>query len=212
MEIFLDTADVDYVAFYKSFIDGVTMNPSLVAKSGRDDYEGLIKEICQQISGHVSIEVISNGYDDMLVEAKQLAKIYNNVCIKLPCTFDGLRACRKLSSDGIPTNLTLCFSSTQALLAAKCGATYVSPFVGRLDDIGHDGVALLEEIVNIFATHEYETRVLAASIRNLQHLIQAALIGVNAVTLSPQILQQCFDHPLTIKGLEIFKKDWENKQ
>jgi transaldolase len=155
------------------------------------------------------VEVISEKYDDMLAESKKIAKIRNNICVKLPCTFDGLRVCRNLSSEGISTNVTLCFSPTQALLAAKCGATYVSPFIGRLDDVGHDGISLVEQLVDIFDMHGYETKVLAASVRSLQHVIQSAMLGVGAITLPPQILKQCFDHPLTIKGLEIFAKDWK---
>jgi transaldolase len=209
MEFFLDTADLGEIKFYGDFIDGVTTNPSIIARSNTSDFKSLIREICQLTSGPVSVEVTSEKYQDMLREGGQFSKIHNNICVKLPCTFDGLRACRKLSADGIATNLTLCFSSAQALLAAKCGATYVSPFVGRLDDIGHDGMAVVEEIIGIFQVYGYETKVLVASVRNLQHLIQAAMLGADAVTAPPSILKQCFDHPLTAKGLEIFKKDWE---
>jgi transaldolase len=209
MEIFLDTINLDEVNLYMDFIDGITTNPSMIAKYGHLDYQASIKSICQLVSGPVSVEVMSEKYDDMLKESKQIAKIHSNICVKLPCTPDGLRVCKKLSSDGISTNLTLCFSSMQALLAAKCGATYVSPFVGRLDDVGHSGISLVEEIIDIFDAHGYETRVLVASIRNLQHVIQAAMLGANAITLPPQILKQCFNHPLTTKGLEIFEKDWK---
>lgn len=211
MEIFLDTANIDDVELLRDFIDGVTTNPSLVAKSGCDNYVDLIKEICGLVSGPVSVEVLARKHDDMLAEAKQLSKIHSNVCIKLPCTFDGLRACRNLSSDGLPTNMTLCFSSTQAVLAAKCGATYVSPFIGRLEDNGHDGLGLLDEIISIYDVQGYQTRVLAASVRSRHHLVQAAMLGAGAVTVSSQIFHQCFDHPLTAKGLEIFEKDWKNK-
>jgi transaldolase len=212
MEIFLDTADLDEIALYKDFIDGVTTNPSIISKIGTDNFEARVKEICRLVSGPVSAEVASEKYDDMLEEGRRLAKIYSNVCVKLPCTFDGLRVCKTLSSEGISTNLTLCFSPTQALLAAKCGATYVSPFIGRLDDVGHDGILLIEEILDIFETHGYETRVLAASVRNIQHVIQSATLGAGAITLPPQILKQCFDHPLTTKGLEIFAKDWKKRK
>ncbi|MDR0968539.1 MAG: fructose-6-phosphate aldolase [Holosporaceae bacterium] len=212
MEIFLDTADIDDIELYKDFIDGVTTNPSLAAKSGAKDFEGLIKKICKTVSGPVSAEVVSETYDGMLAEGKRLAKIHSAVCVKLPCTFDGLRVCKALSADGISTNLTLCFSPTQGLLAAKCGATYVSPFIGRLDDIGHDGMALIEELVDVFDVHGYETKVLAASVRNLQHVIQSAMIGAGAITMPPKILAQCFDHPLTTKGLEIFAKDWKGRK
>ncbi|MDR0632268.1 MAG: fructose-6-phosphate aldolase [Holosporaceae bacterium] len=212
MEIFLDTANPDDVTFYADFIDGVTTNPSLIAKSDCNDINALIKKICQSISGPVSVEVISEKYENMLTEGEKIAKIHSNVCVKLPCTFDGLRVCKKLSTNGIPTNMTLCFSPSQALLAAKCGATYVSPFVGRLDDIGHDGISLVEEIIDIYKASMYETRVLVSSIRNLQHVVQAAMLGADAITISPQILKQCFDHPLTSRGLEIFAKDWKKKK
>jgi transaldolase len=211
MEIFLDTANTEDIDLYKDFIDGVTTNPSLAAKDKSGNFEALIKKICKLVSGPVSAEVMSEKYEDMLEEGKKIAKIHSSVCVKLPCTFDGLRVCKKLSSEGISTNLTLCFSPTQALLAAKCGATYVSPFIGRLDDIGQDGMSLIEEIVDIFNTHGYETKVLAASARNLQHVIQAALAGVGAITIPPQVLKQCFEHPLTTKGLEIFAHDWKNR-
>ncbi|MDR1982912.1 MAG: fructose-6-phosphate aldolase [Holosporaceae bacterium] len=212
MEIFLDTVNVSEVSLYRDFIDGVTTNPSMIVKSGLVDYKASIKKICQLVSGPVSVEVISDKYDDMLEEGKQITKIHNNICVKLPCTFDGLQVCKKLSSSGVSTNLTLCFSPAQALLAAKCGATYVSPFVGRLDDIGHDGMSLVEEIIDIFEVHGYETRVLVASVRNLQHVIQAAMLGAGAITVPSQILKQCFDHPLTIKGLENFTKDWKKRK
>jgi transaldolase len=209
MEIFLDTVDIEEIILYKDFIDGVTTNPTLIANSRSDDFTELARKISQLISGPVSVEVISEKYDDMLTEGKKIAKIRNNICVKLPCTFDGLRVCRSLSLEGIPTNMTLCFSPTQAILAAKCGATYVSPFIGRLDDAGNDGVSLAEQIVDIFDMQGYETKVLAASVRNLQHVIQSALAGVGAITLPPRVLKQCFDHSLTTKGLEIFAKDWE---
>ncbi|MDR0753371.1 MAG: transaldolase family protein [Holosporaceae bacterium] len=210
MEIFLDTANVDDVVLYKDFIDGVTTNPSLIAKSKRGDYGALISEICKLVSGSVSVEVTSKERNDVLAEARYLAKIHSNVCVKLPCTWDCLQSCRELSAEGISTNLTLCFSASQALLAAKCGATYVSPFLGRLEDCGHDGLALLEEITNIFEIQGYKTRVLAASVRNRRQVIQAALLGVGAITLPPSILKQCFDHPLTTHGLEIFERDWKS--
>jgi transaldolase len=212
MEIFLDTANVDEMVLYKDFTDGVTTNPSLLAGSASRDLSVLVREICRTVSGPVSVEVISEKYDDMLTEGREIAKIANNVCVKLPCTFDGLRTCRKLSSEGISTNVTLCFSPSQALLAAGCGATYVSPFVGRLDDVGQDGMSLAEEIIDIFDIQNYETKVLVASVRNVQHVIQAALAGADAVTMPPAVLRQCFAHPLTDRGLEIFKKDWKKKK
>jgi transaldolase len=211
MEIFLDSANLDDIVFYRDFIDGVTTNPSLMSKCDSNDLNSLIKEICKSINGPISVEVMSENYDDMLKEAVRISKIHSNICIKLPCTFDGLRVSRELSSKGISTNLTLCFSPSQALLAAKCGATYVSPFIGRLDDIGEDGMYLVEEIVDIFSVNDCETKVLSASIRSLQHVVQSALLGVDAITLPPKILKQCFDHPLTTQGLEIFRKDWANR-
>ncbi|MDR0556215.1 MAG: transaldolase family protein [Holosporaceae bacterium] len=212
MEIFLDTASIEDVVFWESFIDGVTTNPSLIAKSGAEDYEVLVKEICQLVRGPVSLEVLSEKYETMLTEGRRIAKINSNICVKLPCTFDGLRVCKELSLEGISTNMTLCFSSAQALLAAKCGATYVSPFVGRLEDVGHDGIHLLEEVLDLYNQQGYETRVLAASIRSLQHVIQAAMLGVDAITLPPLILRQCFEHPLTWKGLEIFANDLKKRK
>jgi transaldolase len=206
MEFFLDTADSSEINFYRDFIDGVTTNPAIIAESGVGDIGVFVRDTCRSVSGPISVEVISEEYDSILEEGNRLAGLSDNVCVKLPCTFDGLRACKKLSASGIATNLTLCFSSTQALLAAKCGATYVSPFVGRLDDIGCDGMSLIEEIVDIFQNYGYETKVLVASVRNLQHVIQAAMLGADAITMPPAILKQCFGHPLTAKGLEIFKK------
>lgn len=209
MEIFLDTADVNEIKTYVDFIDGVTTNPSILAKNENVDKRSLIKEICKTVSGPVSVEVVSEKYEEMLAEGKKISKISSNVCVKLPCTFDGLRVCEKLSYEGISTNLTLCFSPTQALIAAKCGATYVSPFVGRMDDIGHNGMSLIEEIIDIFDGYNYETKVLVASVRHLQHLIQAAKLGAGAITVPPKILKQCFDHPMTESGLKIFAEDWK---
>jgi transaldolase len=207
MELFLDAAELDEITRYKDFIDGVTTNPSIMSKYKLSEHDSLIKEICKVVAGPVSVEVISQKYDDMVREGQKISKICANVCVKLPCTLDGLRACRALSIKGIPTNLTLCFSSAQALLAAKCGATYVSPFIGRLDDNGYDGTLLVEEIVEIFYAQGYETKVLAASVRNLQHVIQSALVGASAITMPPMILKQCFQHHLTTLGLERFAED-----
>ena len=212
MKIFLDTANLDDIAFYKNFIDGVTTNPSIMSLHSKKDYESVIEKICNMIHGPVSVEVNSETFDEMLKEGKQIAKLHENICVKLPCTFDGLRAGKVLSSEGIATNLTLCFSSPQAIMAAKSGATFVSPFIGRLDDIGSDGLLLIEEIKGIYEAQEYETKILAASVRNIQHLIQVATIGVDAITLPPKILKQCFEHPLTVNGLNIFKKDWEKNK
>jgi len=212
MEIFLDTANLDEIKLYKDFIDGVTTNPSIMAGSDAKDINSRIKEICKIVSGPVSVEVTSENYDDMLAEAKRISQVHNDVCVKLPCTFDGLRICGQLADDGIAVNMTLCFSPAQAILAAKCGAVYVSPFIGRLDDIGQDGMNLIEEIVNIYEAQNYETVVLAASVRNMQHVIQTALLGVGAITVPPAIFKQFFEHPLTTKGLEIFARDWKKAQ
>jgi transaldolase len=209
MKIFLDTANLDDIAFYRDFIDGVTTNPTIMSEYKSSEHADIIRKICNSVPGHVSVEVISEKLDDMLKEARSIASIHEKVCIKLPCTYDGFRTCRRLSADGIATNLTLCFSTTQALLAAKCGATYVSPFIGRLEDIGHDGLSLLEEISEIYDANSYETEILSASVRNLQHVIHSAMIGVDAITLPTKILQQCFDHPLTESGLKIFARDWK---
>lgn len=212
MKIFLDTANLDDISFYRDFIDGVTTNPSLMSLHNKKDYESVIEKICSIIHGPISVEVNSDTFDEMVKEGKQIASLHENICVKLPCTFDGLRAGKVLSSAGISTNLTLCFSSPQAIMAAKSGATFVSPFIGRLDDIGSDGLLLIEEIKGIYEAQEFETKILAASVRNIQHLIQVATIGVDAVTLPPKILKQCFEHPLTVNGLNIFKKDWEKNK
>jgi transaldolase len=210
MEFFLDTADLNEINLYKDFIDGVTTNPSIIAKSGVRDVKTLIKEICQTVHGRVNVEVTSEDYGSMLKEGKQLAQIHENVCVKLPCTFDGFRVCKNLSEEGIAVNMTLCFSMTQALLAAKCGALYVSLFIGRLDDAGQSGISLVNETVDaILRSGECELYVLAASVRSIDHIVQAASAGVDAVTVPPSIFKSCFEHPLTTKGLEIFKRDTE---
>ncbi len=211
MEIFLDTADINVISKYKDFIDGVTTNPTLMAKNGSSKPEEIIKKICSIVRGAVSAEVISTDFDEMIKEGQNLAKIHSNVCVKLPCTFDGLKACSFLSERGIATNMTLCFSAAQALMAAKCGATYVSPFVGRIDDIGQGGIGLINEIVEIYKEQNIETKVLAASIRSINHFTEAALAGANAITLPEKVLAQCFVHPLTEAGLEKFLSDWNNR-
>jgi transaldolase len=207
MKIFLDTADLRDVSLYVDFIDGVTTNPSIMSHYKSEEHKNIIHKICAMTSGHVSVEVESETFSDMLQEGKNLSAIHGNICVKLPCTYDGLRVCKALSSAGIATNLTLCFSAAQAILAAKCGATYVSPFVGRLEDVGHDGMSLVEEIIEIYDSNSFETEVLVASVRSLQHVIQAAMLGVGAITMPTKILQSCFMHPLTDVGLKIFAKD-----
>ncbi len=208
MEIFLDSADISAVEKYKDFIDGVTTNPSLMAKKKKERMENIIPYICNIVSGPVSVEVISSGFDKMLEEAQGLAQLHPNVCVKLPCTMDGFKVCKELSKQGIATNLTLCFSPLQAVFAAKCGAVYVSPFIGRVDDMGQDGVQLIEDIVNIFEVHNIETKVLAASIRDISHFIMAMSVGCDAITVPEKVLEQSFTHPMTDLGLKKFLSDW----
>ena len=210
MKFFIDSAEISEIkeiAEY-GFLDGVTTNPSLIAKSGRK-FKEVIAEICEIVSGPVSAEVSATNFDGMIHEGKILSKIAKNVCIKLPLTMDGLRACKYFSNQGIQTNVTLCFSAAQAILAAKAGATFVSPFVGRLDDIGQDGLGLIEEICEIYRNYsEFKTQVLVASIRNPIHITQSAKIGADVATIPAKVLKQLASHPLTDKGLEIFTKDW----
>lgn len=212
MKFFIDSADVNEIKEIASYglLDGVTTNPSLIAKSGRD-FKTVIGEICAIVSGPVSAEVAATDYETIIKEGEILSKIAKNVCIKLPLTMDGLKACKYFSQKGIQTNVTLCFSATQALLAAKAGATFVSPFVGRLDDIGQDGLALIEEICMIFANYPaLQTQVLVASVRSPFHITQSAKIGAHVATIPGKILKQLVSHPLTDKGLETFLKDWKD--
>lgn len=210
MKFFVDTADLNEIRDLAStgFLDGVTTNPSLIAKSGRD-FLTVIKEICDVIPGDVSAEVTATDYHTMVREGQKLAKLAKNVCIKVPLTMDGLKACRAFRNEGVKVNVTLCFSAAQALLAAKAGATYVSPFVGRLDDIGHDGMALIGEIVTMYRQYPaLGTEVLVASVRNPGHVVTAAKMGAHVATLPPAVLRQMFQHPLTEKGLAAFLADW----
>jgi transaldolase len=210
MQFFIDTADIEQIktAAETGLIDGVTTNPSLIAASGAD-FKTRIREICDVISGDVSAEVASTDYDNMMHEADILAKIAKNVVIKLPLTRDGLRACYTLSQKNIKTNVTLCFSANQALLAAKAGATYISPFVGRLDDIGHDGMELIHDIREIYGNYGFETKILAASLRHCGHVREAALAGADVATIPTSVFNQLYMHTLTDKGLAAFDKDWE---
>ncbi|MFT5703556.1 MAG: transaldolase [Rickettsiales bacterium] len=210
MKFFIDSAEISEIKELSSYglLDGVTTNPSLIAKSGRNFME-VIKEICSVVEGPVSAEVAATDYEGMVREGEILAKIANNVCVKLPLTMDGLKACKYFSDKGIQTNVTLCFSAAQALLAAKAGATFVSPFVGRLDDIGQDGMELIDEICQIFNNYpDLTTEVLVASIRNPIHITNAAKIGADVATIPASVLKQLVKHPLTDKGLETFIKDW----
>ncbi len=211
MKLFLDTANVDHIkkANDLGVICGVTTNPSLIAKEGRDFVE-VVKEITSIVDGPISAEVISLEADGMVAEAKELVKIHDNIVIKIPMTLEGLKATKVLSSMGVKTNVTLIFNATQALLAARAGATYVSPFLGRLDDIGMNGVDLIEEIVEIFEIHGIETEIIAASIRSTMHVTNAALAGSDIATVPYNVIEQMSKHPLTDSGIERFLKDWES--
>lgn len=210
MKIFLDSADIDEIKAYTStgLVDGVTTNPSLIAKSGRNILDA-ISEICDLVDGPVSAEVTATDFDTMLQEGKKLAALAKNVTVKVPLTEDGLRTCRALSDAGTQVNVTLCFTAGQALLAAKSGATFISPFVGRLDDLGQDGMGLIEEICTIYNNFGYDTEVLVASVRSSQHVVDAAIMGADVVTLPPKILGALYKHPLTDKGLDAFLADWK---
>jgi len=210
MKFFVDSADLDQIAMLNDIglVDGVTTNPSIIAKSGRD-FKEVIKEICNITDGPVSAEVVSMKKDEMLDEARILRKIAPNVCVKLPLTMDGLAACKVLSGEETKTNVTLCFSANQALLAAKCGASFISPFIGRLDDISLDGLELIEDIRTIYDNYGFETEILAASIRNVGHIKDCALIGADVITSPPDVIRKLADHPLTDKGLAAFMADWE---
>lgn len=211
MKFFVDTADVNEIKTLAAtgLLDGVTTNPSLIQRSGRNFIE-VITEICNLVDGDVSAEVIATDYDNILKEADKLAVIADNVVIKLPLTFDGLRACKHLSQRGIKTNVTLCFSASQAILAAKAGATYISPFVGRLDDISFDGMKLIQDICTIYKQYPaFKTQVLVASIRHPIHLVESAKLGAHVATLPAKVIHQLFSHPLTDKGLADFLADWK---
>ena len=210
MRFFVDTANIEEIkeANELGVICGVTTNPSLIAKEGKDFIE-VVKEIATIVDGPISAEVISLDHKGMVKEADKLSKIHKNIVIKLPMTLEGLKATKILSQKGIKTNVTLIFSATQALLAARAGATYVSPFVGRLDDIGQDGLSLIEEIVDIFNVNDIETEVIVASVRNPIHVSQAARIGADIATVPYKVITQMAKHPLTDKGIENFLKDWE---
>jgi len=213
MKLFVDTGNVKEIEALAAIgiLDGVTTNPSLLAKES-GDYKQILKQICQIVKGPVSAEVIATDYAGMVREGRERAAIDEHIVIKVPFTKDGVRACRTLSSEGLRVNVTLIFSATQAWLAAKAGAAYVSPFVGRLDDVGTTGMNLVREIVDIFDNYEFPTEVLVASVRNPIHVIEAARMGADVVTAPPAVIEQCFKHPLTDIGLERFLKDWEKAQ
>jgi transaldolase len=209
MKFFVDSAEVDAIAELNDIgmVDGVTTNPSLILKSGRDIIE-VTREICAMVDGPVSAEVVALEADAMIAEGRKLAEIAENICIKLPLTWDGLKACNILTNDGFQTNVTLCFSANQALLAAKAGATYISPFIGRLDDINLDGMDLIADIRTIYDNYGFETQILAASIRSANHMKDAALIGADVATAPPNVIKAMASHVLTDKGLDGFMKDW----
>lgn len=210
MRIFLDTANLESIRRFNDMglLDGITTNPSLLAREG-DDPRSHMKKITEIIGGDVSLEVISTDYDGMVAEGRRLREYGDNVVVKVPMTPDGLRACKTFSSEGIPVNVTLVFSSNQAVLAAKSGAKYVSPFIGRLDDIGHVGMDLIREIKEIFSNYSFDTEILVASIRHPQHVVDAGRVGAHVVTLPPAVLDKMLKHPLTDIGLKNFLADWE---
>ena len=209
MKFFVDSADIKQIEdlMPTGLVDGVTTNPSLIAKNG-DDMVKTIKDICTLVSGPVSAEVTATDSDKMLEEGQYLASLAKNVTIKVPLTINGLKTCKALRAQGTQVNVTLCFSAAQALLAAKSGASFISPFVGRLDDIGEKGMDLIEDIVVIYENYGFETEVLVASVRSKQHVIDAAIIGAHVATLPPKVIYELYEHPLTDKGLKAFLDDW----
>ena len=209
MKFFVDTAEIDAIAELNELgiVDGVTTNPSLIKKSGRDILE-VTKEIADLVDGPVSAEVVATEAGAMIAEGRKLATIAENIAIKLPLTWDGLKACKALSAEGHMINVTLCFSANQALLAAKAGATFISPFIGRLDDINLDGMQLIADIRQIYDNYGFETEILAASIRTVNHVTEAARIGADIMTAPPEVIRKLAQHPLTDKGLDAFLKDW----
>lgn len=210
MKFFLDTANVEEIKELSStgLVDGITTNPSLIAASGRNMIE-VIKEITALVDGPVSAEVTATDYDTMLAEGRLLREIAKNVAVKVPLTFDGLKACKTLTDEGTSVNVTLCFSATQALLAAKAGATFISPFAGRLDDIGGVGMELISDIIRIYSNYDFKTEVLVASVRGPLHVLQAARMGADIATVPAAVIKALYQHPLTDKGLEAFISDWE---
>lgn len=208
MKFFIDSADIDHIkeAASMGLVDGVTTNPSLISKTGRT-LDAVIADICRVVDGPISAEAISEKADDMIAEGRELAAIHPNVVVKVPLTLDGLKACRTLTEEGTGVNVTLCFSPTQALMAAKAGATFISPFVGRLDDISLTGMDLIEQIVTIYRNYEFNTEVLVASIRNPVHVVESALLGADVATMPWDVMQKLVKHPLTDLGIERFLAD-----
>ncbi len=214
MKFFIDTADINEIkeANDLGVLDGVTTNPSLCFKVGVKDFEGHIAKICDIVEGDVSAEVISTTYDEILDEGRRIASIAGNVVVKVPLIKDGIKAIKSFSEEGIKTNCTLCFSATQALIAAKAGATYISPFIGRVDDISNDGMNIIADIVQIYENYGYETEILAASIRHPMHVLEAARLGADVATMPLKVIDQLLKHPLTDVGLERFLADWDKLQ
>lgn len=210
MKFFIDTANIDEIkeAAALGILDGVTTNPSLVSKEGKN-FRELLDEILKIVDGPISAEVVSTEYDDIMEEARDLAKIHKNIVVKIPLIKEGLKACKSLSSEGIKVNVTLCFSPTQALLAAKAGATYISPFIGRLDDISIEGMNLIKDVVQIYKNYNFKTEVLVASIRHPLHLLEAAKLGADVATMPFAVINKLFNHPLTDIGLDKFLNDWK---
>jgi transaldolase len=213
MKLFVDTGNIKEIEALATIgiIDGVTTNPSLMAKES-GDYRKQMKEICRIVQGPVSAEVLSKDYEGMIREGRDLATIDEHIVVKVPLTRDGIRACGTLSREGLKVNVTLCFSPTQALLAAKAGAAYISPFVGRLDDVATDGMQLIQDIVEIYRNYPFSTEILVASVRHPVHIVQAAKMGADVCTCPAKVIDACFNHPLTNIGLENFLKDWEKAQ
>jgi transaldolase len=211
MKFFIDTANLDEIkeANELGLIDGVTTNPSLVAKEGKVDFKKHLAKICEMVAGDISAEVTALDTEGMLKEGREFAKVASNVVVKCPLTLDGLKATRIFREEGTKVNVTLCFSAAQALLAAKAGASYISPFVGRLDDIGQNGMALIADIVQIYDNYNYDTEVLVASVRHPMHIVESALLGAHVATIPFKVIQQLVKHPLTDKGLEGFLSDWK---
>lgn len=211
MKIFLDTANIDEIrdAASLGILDGVTTNPSLMSKENRGDYKDVLKEICDIVQGPVSAEVVSEECDEMIRQGRDLAKIDDHIVIKIPLIADGIRAVKKLSAEDIKTNVTLCFSANQAILSAKAGATYISPFVGRLDDVGMDSMGVIADIIEIYENYAYSTQVLVASIRHTQHVLESATLGADVATIPYKVLMQMLKHPLTDNGIAAFNRDWE---
>jgi transaldolase len=209
MKFFVDTADTHEIRDLAEtgLLDGVTTNPSLIHKAGRDFLE-VVREICSIVPGPVSAEVVATGHSEMMREAEVLRKIADNIAVKVPLTLDGLKTCKALTGEGTMVNVTLCFTANQALLAAKAGATFISPFVGRHDDTGFDGMQIISEIRTIYDNYDFETQILVASIRHPIHVLQSAMIGADVMTAPPAVIRQLFKHPLTDKGLEGFASDW----